>query len=39
MKDFNGINAAVYAMSYTVPHRMDTLRNKMDPWQMMNPFE
>ena len=35
----NGINTAVYAMSYTVPYRMDTLRNKMSPWRMMNPFE
>ena len=35
----NGINASVYGMSYTVPHRMDTLRDKMSPWGIMNPFK
>ena len=34
-----GINIAVYGMSHTVPQRMDTLRNQMSPWGMMNPFK
>ena len=34
-----GINSSVYGMSYSVPLRMDTLRNKISPWGMMNPFE
>ncbi len=34
-----GIHASVYGMSYTVPQGMYTLRNKMNPWSWMSPFD
>lgn len=34
----NGINTSVYGMSYSIPRRMDTIRNQMSPWNMMNLF-
>jgi hypothetical protein len=34
----NGINSSVYNMSYTVPNRMDNMRNDMNMWDMVTPF-
>jgi len=33
-----GINRSVYGLSGTVPHRLDTIRNKINPWRIMSPF-
>ncbi len=33
-----GINTSVYGMSYSVPQGMQSLHNKMSPWEMMSPF-
>lgn len=37
--EVHGINQSVYGMSYTVPQRMDGMRDQMNPWNMMNPFQ
>jgi len=33
-----GINHSVYGMSRSVPQGMQALQHKMNPWEMMSPF-